>query len=111
MKNLHFSKIEKFTERLKVEEANRGNFYLCPNACVRANFDKATDVEFKCPECGVLLNHQDNEKTIEFLQSKINELHATNGFVDKMGNGFATAGNGFKVDNGRRKKVLVVARH
>ncbi len=94
MKNLHYSKIDKFTERLQVEEANRGNFYLCPNACVRVNFEKATDFEFKCPECGVILNHQDNGKTIEFLQGKIKELHATNGFA-KMGNGFAAAGNGF----------------
>src|SRR3989339_2095243 len=67
MKSLHYSKLEKFTERLKVEEANVGNFYLCPNACVRVNFEKATDFEFKCPECGNILNIQDNTKTIEFL--------------------------------------------
>ncbi|MBW2976897.1 hypothetical protein KY347_05615 [Candidatus Woesearchaeota archaeon] len=80
MKNLHYSKIEKFTERLKEEEKNRGNFYLCPNACVRVNFEKASDFEFKCPECGSVLNHQDNEKTIDFLKSKLKEI--------KMGNGF-----------------------
>ena len=80
MKNLHYSKIEKFTERLREEEINKGNFYLCPNACVRANFEKAVDFDFKCPECGNILNHQDNEKTIEFLQNKIKEI--------KMGNGF-----------------------
>ncbi len=105
MKNLHYSKIEKFTERLNVEEANRGNFYLCPNACVRVNFEKAADFEFKCPECGVVLNHQDNEKTIDFLQSKIKELHATNGFP-KMGNGFAAAGNGFKIGNGNGHSIV-----
>tara|TARA_Y100000310_G_scaffold94955_1_gene92794 strand:+ start:28803 stop:29489 length:687 start_codon:yes stop_codon:yes gene_type:complete len=92
MKNVHYSKIKKFTERLAHEEANRGNIYLCPSACVRVNFDKATDFEFKCPECGSLLNLQDNNKTIMFLQEKIKELHATNGFA-KMGNGLATAGN------------------
>ena len=86
VKNLHYSKIEKFTQRLKVEESNRGNFYLCPNACIRVNFDKATDFEFKCPECGVILNHQDNEKTINFLQTRIKELHKTNGFA-KMDKG------------------------
>ena len=99
MKNLHFSKIEKFTERLKVEKANKGNFYLCPNACIRVNFEKATDFEFKCPECGVILNNQDNEKTIDFLQNKIEELHKTNGFA-KMSNGFKAGnifGNGHSV--------------
>jgi len=83
MKNLHYSKINKFTARLEVEVANRGNFYLCPNACVRANFETATEYEFKCPECGVVLNHQDNDKTIEFLQTKIKELHKTNGFAKR----------------------------
>jgi len=80
MKKLHYSKIEKFTQRLKEEEANKGNIYLCPSACVRVNFEKAVDFDFKCPECGSILNHQDNEKTIEFLQNKIKEI--------KMGNGF-----------------------
>ena len=110
MKNLHFSKIEKFTERLKVEESNRGNFYLCPNACVRVNFDKATEFEFKCPECGIILNNQDNEKTIEFLQTKLKELHKTNGFA-KMGNGFLITnsfGNGHSVVmNGNGHSVVM----
>ena len=81
---LHYSKMAKFTERLKIEEANKGNFYLCQNACVRVNFDKATDFGYKCPECGNMLNTQDNSKTIEFLQNKIDELKKTNGF-SKMG--------------------------
>ncbi|MBL7056585.1 hypothetical protein ISS07_06750 [Candidatus Woesearchaeota archaeon] len=81
MKNLHYSKIEKFSERLKEEEENQGNMYMCPNACVRVNFEKATDFEFKCPECGTILNHQDNEKTISFLKNKVKELHSTNGFA------------------------------
>ena len=80
MKNLHFSTIEKFTDRLKEEEANRGNFYLCPNACIRVNFDRASDFEFKCPECGSLFNHQDNENTINFLKKKIKEVKMSNGF-------------------------------
>ena len=81
MVQLHYSKMAKFTERLKVEEANKGNFYLCPNACVRVNFEKATDFEFKCPECGNILNSQDNTKTITFLQEKLKELCRTNGFL------------------------------
>ena len=112
MKNLYFSKIEKFTERLQVEEANRGNFYLCPNACIRVNFEKATDFEFKCPECGIILNNQDNDKTIEFLQSKIKELHATNGFARtgngfKIGNGHSVVGNGHIVNSITKSNKIV----
>ena len=86
MENVHYSKISKFTQRLEEEETNRGNIYMCPNACIRVNFDKATDFEFKCPECGSILNHQDNEKTIKFLRNKVKDLKMTNGFA-KMGNG------------------------
>ena len=67
-------KLAKYSVRLKEEEANVGNFYLCPNACVRVGFEKATDLEFRCPECGSILNHQDNAKTIDFLRTKIKEL-------------------------------------
>ena len=90
MNQLHSSKIEKFSNRLKEEEANKGNIYLCPNACIRVNFEKATDFEFKCPECGNILNHQDNEKTLSFLKNKIRELEINNGFM-KQGNGFKRA--------------------
>ncbi len=67
-------KLAKYSVRLKEEEANIGNFYLCPNACVRVGFEKAVDLEYRCPECGSILNHQDNTKTIDFLRSKIKEL-------------------------------------
>ena len=79
-------KLEKYSTRLKEEEANFGNFYLCPNACVRVGFEKAVDLEYRCPECGNILNHQDNTKTIDFLRSKIRELQ-----------------NGHAVPNGRAK--------
>ena len=95
MNQLYYSKIDRFTDRLKEEEANKGNIYLCPNACVRLNFEKATDFEFKCSECGNILNHQDNEKTISFLKNKIKELHMNNGFM-KIGNGHKKVGNGHK---------------
>jgi transcription initiation factor TFIIE subunit alpha len=64
-------KLSKYTQRLK-------DFYLCPNACVRVGFEKAVDLEYRCPECGSILNHQDNTKTIDFLKTKIKELE-TNG--------------------------------
>ena len=113
MKNLHYSKIEKFTERLQVEEANRGNFYLCPNACIRVNFEKAVDFEFKCPECGVVLNNQDNDKTIEFLKNKLIEIEASNGFarVGSLGNGHSVISNGqsndHKTGNGRKVNIVL----
>jgi len=114
MKQVHLSKFEKFTHRLQEEEANAGNIYLCPNACVRVNFDKATDSEFKCPECGSILNHQDNEKTVSFLKSKLQELEKTNRLmmggdvIKSNGNGMRKNGNGMKKRGNGHKKLKVI---
>ena len=62
------------SERLVREEKNPNGFFMCRNACIRLDFDQATDYGFRCPECGELLNPQDNSKTIENLKSRLKEL-------------------------------------
>lgn len=74
IEKLRKDSIERLKERLKKEEENRDNFYICSRACARLDFDQATEFEFKCPECGSLLNLQENTKTIENLKEKIKEL-------------------------------------
>ncbi|MFH1590617.1 MAG: hypothetical protein ABIC95_01680 [archaeon] len=66
--------IERFEQRLKEEQQYLNNYYICKNVCVRMNFDEAADLQFHCPECGTLLDHQHNERTIEVLQEKIKEI-------------------------------------
>jgi transcription initiation factor TFIIE subunit alpha len=66
------NKLRKLKERLDREQANR--FYMCKNACARMDFEKAIDFNFKCPECGEIMQEQDNKRTIEFLQERIKEL-------------------------------------
>jgi transcription initiation factor TFIIE subunit alpha len=69
-------RLEKLKEQLKREEEHQGNFFICTRACARLDFDQATDFQFKCPECGSLLNQQDNTKTIGNIKEKIKELEA-----------------------------------
>ncbi|MBI2141469.1 hypothetical protein HYU16_03530 [Candidatus Woesearchaeota archaeon] len=69
-------RLQQLRERLHKEEANEGLFYICPSLCVRLEFDKAAEISFKCPECGTMLQHQDNIKTIEQLRSRISELES-----------------------------------
>ncbi|MFC1769206.1 hypothetical protein ACFLZX_05570 [Nanoarchaeota archaeon] len=76
IEKLKNQKLEMLKERLKREEANMNNFYICDNACARLDFDQATDYEFKCPECGRLLSLQPNEKTIVNLRERIKELES-----------------------------------
>lgn len=68
------NKLSELKERLSKEEKYEGLFYICPNFCSRLEFEKATEVNFKCPECGEVLKHQDNTRTIEMLKTKIEEL-------------------------------------
>jgi transcription initiation factor TFIIE subunit alpha len=69
-------RIDRLQEQLKKEEANKNNFYICSKACARLDFDQATEFSFKCPECGSLLNLQENAKTIENIREKIKELES-----------------------------------
>ena len=68
-------KIRKLKHRLEREQKNE--FFMCRNACSRVEFDKAVEANFKCPECGSLMNPVDNKRTIEVLNNKINDVEAT----------------------------------
>jgi transcription initiation factor TFIIE subunit alpha len=70
------TELEKYQQRLKAEQEYINNYYICRNICVRMNFDDAAEFSFKCPECGQVLDHQNNERTIEVLKEKIKELKA-----------------------------------
>jgi len=63
------SKLQKLTERLDKESSS--TFYMCKNACTRMDFEKAMEFNFKCPECGELMDEQNNSRTVEFLQERI----------------------------------------
>jgi transcription factor E len=67
-------KIVKLKKRLATEQ--EGQFYMCQNACVRMDFDKAVEYSFHCPECGDIQQMQDNARTIAFLTEQIEKLSA-----------------------------------
>ena len=71
-RDLRKKRLEMLKERLEKEENN--NFYICPNGCVRLDFSRAVEFDFKCPECGTLLVPNDNTRTIEHLKEEIKKL-------------------------------------
>lgn len=77
IENMRRKQLEKLRERLEKEEANKGIFFICPKTCARLDFDQATEFEFRCPECGSLLQQQENTRTIEHLKEKIQEIECT----------------------------------
>jgi len=64
--------LEKLQDRLKREEG--GNFFECGNKCMRIDFDQAVDFDFKCPECGDLMNQEDNASKKEAIKKEIEIL-------------------------------------
>ena len=77
--SIRFSYVKKkkeLLERLKhrLEEENRELFFVCPNNCVRLNFDQSMDFEFHCPECGGLISQDDNKEKLASLQKRVVEL-------------------------------------
>lgn len=65
-------KLDKLKERLEREKS--GDFFACPNKCIRLDFEQATDFQFKCPECGSLLNQEDNAGKIKVFEKEIKKL-------------------------------------
>ncbi len=65
-------KVERLNERLQREKTTQ--FYICANKCVRLDFEQSHDFNFKCPECGQLLDLEDNSKKIKELETDLERL-------------------------------------
>jgi transcription factor E len=69
--------IEKKLSDLSSKLSNEGNhdiFFICQNKCEKYDFDFAMEHEFKCQECGELLEQHDNTDFKQKTISQIEEL-------------------------------------
>lgn len=65
-------RLEKLSERLQRE--NEDQFFICPNKCIRLDFEQSMNFEFKCPECGNLIEQEDNAEKIKNIEIEIKEI-------------------------------------
>lgn len=72
VKDLKKKKLERLTERL--ERENASHFFICNKKCIRLDFDQATGFSFKCPECGELMNIDDNSEEIKKIEEETKYL-------------------------------------
>ena len=72
VKGLKKQKLGERKDRLKREKSL--HFFSCDHRCIRLDFEQAADFEYKCPECGDLLNQEDNTKIIQTLEKEIQQL-------------------------------------
>lgn len=69
---LNKQKLNKLKEIVN-KEMNH-TFFLCANGCLRLDFERALNYEYRCPECGSLMHHQDNSSIISKLNEQIKQL-------------------------------------
>ncbi len=72
LEKIKTQKLQKLKERLEKESSSM--FYMCKSACTRMDFEKSMEFNFKCPECGELMDEQNNSRTLEFLKERIADL-------------------------------------
>lgn len=72
IKNLKEKEIKKIENMLKAEKGHP--FYMCCNRCVKMNFEDSTEFEFRCPECGSMMNEHDNSKEIQNLEMQLKKV-------------------------------------
>jgi transcription initiation factor TFIIE subunit alpha len=71
-KNIQKEKRKRLKDRLEREKNTI--FYVCENKCIRLNFEQAVNFDFKCPECGCLMEQEDNQEKIKKMQKEIELL-------------------------------------
>jgi transcription initiation factor TFIIE subunit alpha len=70
--SLKKEKIERLNDRLAREKES--SFFMCPNSCMRLDFEQAVGFEFKCPECAAIMQQESNDEKIKKLQEEIKAL-------------------------------------
>jgi len=65
--------LEKLNTRLEYEK-NHDFYYCCTPGCKRIPFEEAVELVFHCPTCGKPLMHYENEKIVQVLTRKVENL-------------------------------------
>ncbi len=66
-----------------ISKETKSSPFSCANACVGIDFDKAFDLSFRCPECGELLNQENNSGKVIGWGEEIATLEKEIGLLEK----------------------------
>ena len=70
--SLKKEKLAKLKDRLLREKSS--HFFICQNKCIRLDFDQAINFDFKCPECGEIMNQENNLENINLVEEEIKKI-------------------------------------
>ena len=65
-------RITSMSERIGREEG--GEFFVCPDKHVRMNLEHAMEYQFRCQECDLPLEREDNKRVVNSLKKQIEKL-------------------------------------
>ncbi len=65
--------LEKLNIRLQYEK-NHDFYYCCTPGCKRIPFEDAVELVFRCPTCSKPLMHYENDKILQVLTKKVEQL-------------------------------------
>lgn len=67
-----------------VSKENTGSLFSCTNVCVGVDFDRAFELSFRCPECGELLNQENNSGKVKVWSEEIAALEKGIGLLERQ---------------------------
>ncbi len=67
-----------------VSKENKSSPFSCANACVGVDFDRAFDLSFRCPECGELMNQENNSGKVKDWEEEITALEKEVELLEKQ---------------------------
>jgi transcription initiation factor TFIIE subunit alpha len=103
--------LEKKCEKLQelVEKENSELFFICQNKCARINFEQALNFNFKCPECGCLLEEDNDRKNkIRKYEEEINALKNIILKINSEGNKKTQEVKNKEIKKGRTRNFKII---
>ncbi len=58
----------------RLEHEKEESYYICPNGCIRLNARSAIEHNFRCEECGEILNVEDTKESFMLIKKEIEQL-------------------------------------
>ena len=60
--------------KLQLSQEKEKSFFMCKNRCRRIEFEDAVENNYKCPECGEMLEYEDNANKLKRMQDELKAL-------------------------------------
>lgn len=76
------NKLKELDKQISNERTSK--YFTCPTNCVRLNYEDALEIEFRCPECGSILQEQNNKAIIDQMHQEINRLNSDISYVEAL---------------------------